>query len=134
MVGPWTIPTSKIIENPHLLDNYPGAIHIQSAIIIDLITKAKGEDISFSTSENVVFTGTIIQNTKWNETAQTVVIKLKGFPSDTKLIINKIYRDSKTIYKGHILNLKYPDAYQIISYNETEFVFSKTSARNIVTE
>jgi hypothetical protein len=124
----------KIIENQHLLNNYPGSIHIQSGIITDLMNRAKGEDVFITSSENIAFAGTVIQNVKWNENAQTLVLQLKGFPDDTKLIINKVFKDSKTVYRGHILNLKYSDAYQIISYNETEFVFSKTSTKNIVTE
>lgn len=126
--------SSKIVEGTQLLDKYPSSIHIQSGIISDLINRVKGEDISITTSENIGFSGIITQNVKWNATAQTLVIQLKDFPAGTKLIINRIYKDSKTIYKGHILNIKYPDAYQIISYNETEFVFSKTSTKNIVTE
>ena len=128
------ISTEKIAENPKLFDKYPSVIHFQSNIINDLVAREKDESITAICDENFEFKGKILQNTQWNEDAQTIAVKLDSFPDDTKLIINIIKKDGKTIYRAHILNIRYPDAFKLTDYGGSKFVFTKILTEKIVTE
>jgi hypothetical protein len=121
-------------KSPNLFDKYPTELHISSAEIFALLKNNANDAVAVHSADGTVFNGHVTQNKKYDEYAQTISIELKDFPAGTKLIVNRIIRDGKTVYRAHILNHKNPDAYVLKSYDEHEFVFVKTDREKIVTD
>jgi hypothetical protein len=119
---------------PNLFDKYPAELHISATEILNLLKNNANDVVAIHSADGTVFNGHVSQNQNSNKDAQTVSIELKDFPPHTMLIVNRINKDGKIIYRAHILNHKNPDAYVLKSFDEREFVFVKTTKGKIVTE
>jgi hypothetical protein len=70
----------------------------------------------------------------WSDGSETYAYTVSNLPEGTMLNINKTYKDERLVYRAHVVNHKYSDSYQLTSYNEREFIFTKTDTENIVAE
>jgi hypothetical protein len=134
-LAPHPVTTQHANSNaPRLLDKYPAELHIKASEILSLFTSKENDNVKVHSADGSLFEGHISQNKKFNEDAQTVGVELKGFPEGTRLVINRINRDGKIIYRATIFNHQHPDAYTLKSFDGNEFVFVKTDREKIVTE
>ena len=119
---------------PKLFNSLPDEIHISASNMGSLLTSESiGNKITLNTQNTAPLSIELFNYTKWNDKEKTVAYKLIGYPEGTTLIINIIQRNGQTIYRGHIKNMIYSDAFTI-NFNGSELILKKTDREEIVAE
>lgn len=119
---------------PRMLSNWPGSFSIPSLTISELLS-AKEQSVTKVLLGNSMWLDLqFIKKQSWEDGSETYAYVVGNLPESTILNINKTIKDGRIVYRAHLVNHKYSDSYQLSSYNEREFVFTKTDTENIVAE
>ncbi len=98
---------------PKQFDSYPAVINCSEAELSKVFAITAGHPISFSFSDNFLFSGDIISNNVKYSNLQSAVVKSPVFNNTVFNISKRINTDNTVTYIGHIINKNYFDGYEL---------------------
>jgi hypothetical protein len=119
---------------PEMLNNWPDSFGIPSLRVRELMSAREQSSHKVLLGNNMWLDIVFVKKQIWSDGSETYAYTVSNLPEGTMLNINKTYKDERPVYRAHIVNHKYSDSYQLTSYNEREFIFTKTDTENIVAE
>ena len=99
---------------PSLFSSYPSTINLSENTIKQLFAASEGQIIDMAFEGNFKLHGPVISKiSKYNNSLQTMVVKLPAF-NNILFSISKIVENEKsTIFRGHLFNSRYADSYEL---------------------
>ncbi len=127
-------PTFNQHELPKMLVNWPGSFSIPSIKIGEWMNAKEQSTTKVLLGNSMWLDLMFVKKQVWQDGSETYAYVVSNLPEGTLLNINKTIREERIVYRAQIVNHKYADAYQLTTYTEREFVFTKTDTENIVAE
>ncbi len=121
-------------ELPKMLQSWPISFRLSTAEMNQMLQEKSQTNMHISLDDRTQMELTFVKRQQWEDGSETIAYVINNLPKGTLFNVNKTYKNGKVLYRAHIVNHAYSDAYQLTSFNEREFVFTKTDTENIVVE
>jgi hypothetical protein len=119
-------------SKPELFSRYPEKINCTEAELSKVFAAATDQTISFSFSDNFLFSGIITSNVVKYSNLQTAVIRSAVF-SDAIFVLSKITDENGSInYVGRIINQKYFDGYELKKDDANNYQLVKIETGRVI--
>ena len=108
-----TVTTAQSSNRPPLFDGFPAVINCPNNELDKAFSSNESNPVTFSFSNNIIFSGQISSSTQRYSNLKSVVVKLNNLQGAILAISKRINDDASISYIGRIINENYSDGYEL---------------------